>query len=337
MEMTSKTRILEIGRDPWIGPTYPSDFLPLGRSITPGKFGHKPNLKDLPKIAWRILRREYDVIALGPLQIDRTSGLSWRGRLVKRLISGVGASPALSWLMRRLLCGSRSRVAILDVSYSTWLSKAALKIFRPVVYFKRNLLKSDRESGEWNLQVLPMAVEPYGDVPAAKTTDLFVCGAYITDARKAALAAARVLQQLGWKVDIEEESIAYEEYRKRLAAARIAICFQGYGFHTWRMYEAAIARAVPVIDPPPDELVHDFVDQENCVVVQPSIAVIVKKLDHVLKSPRTMEAIAERAFQDAEQKHTLVACSSILVSEIEKATQERSFESRPFLGRVASS
>jgi len=332
-----KLRILEVGRDPWIGPTYPADFLSLGRSISPGKFGHKPNLKHLPKIAWRILRREYDVIALGPLQVDRTSGLSWRGRLVKRLISRTAASPTLCWLMRQLLCGTRSSVVILDVSYTTWLSNAALKLFRPVVYFKRNLLKSDRVASEWNLQVFPMAVEPYSAIPAAKTTDLFVCGAYTNDARMAALAAARILQQLGWKVDIEEQTIAYEEYRARLAAARMVVCLQGYGFHTWRMYEAALARAVPVIDPPPENLIHDFVDGENCVVVQPSIAAIVKKLNHVLKSPRTMEAVAERAFQGAEQKHTLVACSSILVSEIEKATQDRSFESRSFLRRVASS
>ena len=332
-----KLRILEIGRDPWIGPTYPTDFLSLGRSITPGKFGQKPNLKHLPKIAWRLLRREYDVIALGPLQVDRTSGLSWRGRLVKQMISGIAASPTLSWLVRQLLCGTRSSVAILDISYATWLSKAALRLFRPVVYFKRNLLKSDLDASEWNLQVFPMAVEPFSAVPAAKRTDLFVCGAYTNDARKAALAAARVLQQLGWKVDIVEQAIAYEEYRLRLAAARLVICFQGYGFHTWRMYEAALARAVPVIDPPPDNLIHDFVDGENCVVVQPSIAAIVKKLDDALKRPRMMEAVAERAFQDAEQKHTLVACSSILVSEIEKAMLERSFESRPFLGRVASS
>lgn len=332
-----KLRILEIGRDPWIGPTFPTDFLSLGRSISPGNFGHKPNLKNLPKIVWRVLRREYDVIALGPLQVDRTSGLSWRGRFVKRLISRAATSPTLSWLIRQLVCGTRSKVAILDVSYNTWLSRAALKLFRPVVYFKRNLLKSDRDASEWNLQVLPMAVEPYSAIPAVKTTDLFVCGSYTNDARKAALAASRILQQLGWKVDIEEQTIAYEEYRKRLAAARMVICLQGYGFHTWRMYEAALAKAVPVIDPPPDNLIHDFVDGENCVVVVPSISAIVKKLDQVLKNPQTMEAVAERAFQDAEQKHTLIACSSILVSEIEKATQERSFESRSFLGRVASS
>jgi glycosyltransferase involved in cell wall biosynthesis len=337
METKPNLRILEIGRDPWIGPSYPGDFLPLGRSIAPGKFGHKPNLKGFTKVAWRILRREYDVIALGPLQVDRTSGLSWRGRLVKRLISRVSASPALSWIMRRLLCGPRSSVAILDVSYNVNLSKAALKIFRPVIYFKRNLLKSDREAGEWNLHVFPMAVEPHRVLSTTKTTDLFVCGAYTNDARKAALEAARVLQQLGWRVDIEEQNIGYEEYQERLAAARMVICFHGYGFHTWRMYEAALARAVPVIDPPPDNLIHDFMDGENCVVVQPSIAAIVKKLDQSLKNPQLIEFIAGRAFQDAQQKHTLTACSSMLVSEIEKATRASPVELCPVARRVANS
>jgi Glycosyl transferases group 1 len=268
------------------------------------------------------------VIALGPLQVDRTSGLGWGGRLVNRMISRVSASPALSWLVRRLLCGARSSVAILDVSYDVYLSKAALKIFRPIIYFKRNLLKSDREAGEWNLHVFPMAVEPYRAISTAKTTDLFVCGAYTNDARRAALEAAQVLQQMGWKVDIEEQNIAYEAYRERLAAARMVICFQGYGFHTWRMYEAALARAVPVINPPPDTLIHDFVDANNCVVVQPSITAIVEKLDRLLKNPLLIEVIAERAFQNAEQKHTLAACSSILVSEIEKAAGSRGLSGR---------
>ena len=336
METRPNLRILEIGRDPWIGPSYPSDFLPLGRSIVPGKFGHKPNLEDLGKVAWRILRREYNVIALGPLQVDRTSGLSWRGRLVKRLISRVSTSPALSWVVRRLLCGPRSSVAILDVSYGVSLSTAALKIFRPVIYFKRNLLKSDRETGEWNLHVFPMAVEPHRAISRTKTTDLFVCGAFTNDARKAALDAARVLQQLGWRVDIEEQSIPYEDYRERLAASRMVICFHGYGFHTWRMYEAAVARAVPVIDPPPENLIHDFVDGDNCVVVQPSIAAIVKKLDQLLKNPRLIEDIAGRAFQNAEEKHTLAACSSILVSEIQKATRSTSIEVCPVARRAAN-
>ena len=337
METKPNLRILEIGRDRWIGPSYPTDFLPLGRSLASGKFGHKPDLKGLPKIAWRILLREYDVIALGPLQVDRTSGLSWRGRLVKRMISRVSTSPTLSWLMRRLLCGPRSSVAILDVSYNVYLSKAALQIFRPVIYFKRNLLKSDREASEWNLHVFPMAVEPCRAISTTKTTDLFVCGAYTNDARKASLEAARALQRLGWRVDIEELNIAYEEYRERLAAARTVICFQGHGFHTWRMYEAALARAVPVIDPPPDNLIHDFVDGDNCVVVQPSVPAIVKKLDRLLKNPRMIEFVAARAFQNAEQKHTLAACSSILVSEIEKATRESSIQLRPFPRRVANS
>jgi len=65
-----------------------------------------------------------------------------------------------------------------------------------------------------------MAVEPFPNIAVRKTRDLFICGAYTTDALKAALAGARILRQSGFNIDIEEGSITYEEYRQRVVAAR---------------------------------------------------------------------------------------------------------------------
>jgi len=324
IEPASRLRILEIGRDPWIGPSYPADFLPLGSPLAPGKFGCKPDLNAVPAVAWRILRRHYDVIVLGPLQVKRTIGLSWRGRLIKRLISTIAASRILSSLARRLLCGRQSQVAVFDIDDSSSVSEAAIAIFHPIAYFKRNLSRLDLKSAGFNLQVMPMAVEPFSDVSLRKTRDLFICGAYTNDARKAALAGARILRQRGFDIDIEERSIAYEEYRRRLAAARVVISFHGHGFHTWRMYEAALAKAVPVIDTPPSDMVHDFLDGHNCIIVDPFVDAIVDRLDRLLRDPQTIDRIAGQAFRLAQRKHTLAACSSSLFFEIDRATSERS-------------
>jgi len=320
----SRLRILEIGRDPWLGPSYPADFLPLGSPLAPGKFGSKPDLNAVPAVAWRILRRHYDVIVLGPLQVKRTIGLSWRGRLFKRLISTVAASRVLSSLARRLFCGPQSQVAVFDIDDSSWVSEAAIAIFHPIAYFKRNLSKFELESAGINLQVMPMAVEPFPDIDLRKTRDLFICGAYTNDARKAALAAAHTLRQRGFDIDIEERSIAYEEYRRRLAAARVVISFHGHGFHTWRMYEAALARAVPVIDRPPSNMVHDFLDGHNCIIVDPFVDAIVERVERLLRAPQTIDRIAAQAFRVAQCKHTLEACSASLFLEIDRAMTERS-------------
>jgi glycosyltransferase involved in cell wall biosynthesis len=319
-----RLQILEIGRDPWIGPSYPADFLPLGAPLAPGKFGRKPDLKAIPAVAWRIVWRHYDVIVLGPLQVKRTIGLSWRGRLIKRLISTIAASRVLSSLARRLLCGPHSQVAVFDVDDYSWVSKAVIAIFHPIAYFKRNLSKLELESAGFNLRVMPMAIEPFPDFALRKTRDLFICGAYTNDARKAALAAAHILRQRGFDIDIEEGSIAYQEYRRRLAAARVVISFHGYGFHTWRMYEASLARAVPVINRPPSDMVHDFLDGHNCIIVDPFADAISERLDRLLRSPQTIDRIAEQAFRLAQRKHTLEACSSSLFVEIERAVKERS-------------
>jgi hypothetical protein len=324
MKPASRLRILEIGRDPWIGPSYSADFLPLGAPLAPGKFGCKPDLNTVPTVAWRILRRHYDVIVLGPLQVKRTSGLSWRGRLFKRLISAVAASRVLSSLARRLFCGPESQIAVFDIDDYLWVSEAAIAIFHPIAYFKRNLSKLELESAGFNLRVMPMAIEPFPDFALRKTRDLFICGAYTNDARKAALAAAHILRQRGFDIDIEEGSIAYQEYRRRLAAARVVISFHGYGFHTWRMYEASLARAVPVINRPPSDMVHDFLDGHNCIIVDPFADAISERLDRLLRSPQTIDRIAEQAFRLAQRKHTLEACSSSLFVEIERAVKERS-------------
>jgi hypothetical protein len=125
----------------------------------------------------------------------------------------VAASRVLSSLARRLFCGPQSLIAVFDIDDYSWVSEAAIAIFRPIAYFKRNLSKLELESAGFNLQVMPMAVEPFPDVAVRKSRDLFVCGAYTNDARKAALAAAHILRQRGFDIDIEERSIAYEEYR----------------------------------------------------------------------------------------------------------------------------
>jgi glycosyltransferase involved in cell wall biosynthesis len=324
MEPASRLRILEIGRDPWIGPSYPADFLPLGAPLAPGKFGGTPDLSAVPRVAWRILRRHYDVIVLGPLQVKRTIGLSWRGRLIKQVISVVAKSPGLRWLARGLLCGSRTRIVVFDIDDSTRVSDAAIAIFHPIAYFKRNLSKSAQESARFNLQVMPMAVEPFSELAVRKTKDLFICGAYVNDARKAALEAAVILRRRGFDIDIEEGSIAYGEYRRRLAAARVVISFHGHGFHTWRMYEAALVRAVPVIDTPPVDLAHEFVDGYNCIIVDPLVDTIVEKLDRLLRDAQTVDRIAGEAFRLAQFNHTLAACSATLYRQIQQAMKEPS-------------
>ena len=331
MEPTPRLRILEIGRDPWIGPSYPADFLPLGGPLAPGRFGNKPDLRAVPRVAWRILRRHYDVIVLGPFQVTRTIGLSWRGRLIKQVISAVAASPALCWLARGLLCGPRARTAVFDIDDSTRVSDAAIAIFHPIAYFKRNLSKSLLESARFNLQVMPMAVQPFSDLVIRKTKDLFICGAYINDARKAALEAALILRQRGFDIDVEERSIAYEEYRRRLAAARVVISFHGHGFHTWRMYEASLARAVPLIDTPSTDLVHGFLDGYNCIIVDPLVDVFVEKLDDLLRDAQTIDRIAGEAFRQAQCSHTLAACSATLYRQIHQAMKEQS----PFLRDIS--
>jgi glycosyltransferase involved in cell wall biosynthesis len=319
MTISSNLRFLEIGRDPWIGRSFSADFLPLGRSIVPGDRIRKFGLISLIVIIWRLVRRRYDIIALGPLQVQRTIGLGRGGRLAKKCISAIARSATLADLVRRALCGSRTRIVVLDIDDSPIVSEAALAIFRPMVYFKRNLSRNDFESGKGFFQVLPMAVEPFPAQPIPKDSDIFICGGYITEARKAALQAARALVEKGWKVDMVEHPIPYQEYRRRVFSARTVFAFQGCGFHTWRMYEAAAAKAVPIIDSPDSDTIHDFVDGENCLVVGPAVEMIVLKVDEFLGNRALVDTAAKAAYRLAMKKHTLTSCARSLVAEVERA------------------
>jgi hypothetical protein len=125
--------------------------------------------------------------------------------------------------------------------------------------------------------------------------------------------------------------MAYEEYRRRLAAARVVISFHGHGFHTWRMYEAALVKAVPVIDTPPVDLVHDFVDGCNCIIVDPFVNTIVDRLDGFLRDAQTIDRIAGEAFRLAQCNHSLAACSATLYRQIQQAIKVDS----PFLRDIS--
>lgn len=319
MDTEVKLRILEIGHDPWIGPRHAADFFALGAPLAPNSVLQQSTLPLLSRILWRLFTRRYDVIALGPIHVQRTIGLNWKARILKKIVSAVAASDRVSWLVRRLCFGNAVKVVIFDIDDRTYLSEAAFSIFRPLIYFKRNLLKHDRWAGTHNLQVMPMAIQEEFKGPNQKETDLFVCGAYSTEARKAALNTAQLLGSRGWRVDIVEKSIPYQEYRERLARSRLAFCFQGCGYHTWRMYEAAFSSTVPLIDPPPPDLIHDFVDGENCVIMKPSVEEMVIRVDGLLRDRQEVARIAVAAHKLAYEKHTRAACSAFLLKEITRA------------------
>jgi Glycosyl transferases group 1 len=316
MAISTKLRVLEIGRDPWIGPSLSADFLPMGRSIVPWDRHWKFGLIGFALIFWRLALRRYDTIALGPLQVQRTIGLGWGGRLAKKCISAIARSGTLASLLRTALCGKTTRMVALDIDDSPTVSEAVLAIFRPTIYFKRNLTRLDFESGKGFFQPLPMAVEPFPTQPSVKDSDLFICGGYGTEPRKAALQAARALQRKGWSVDIVEHPIPYQEYRRRVFAARTVIAFQGCGFHTWRMYEAAAAEAVPIINSPDADTVHDFIDGENYLIVVPTVEMIVSKVDEFLRNQALVDTAAKSAYRLAVKKHTLTSCAGWLVAEI---------------------
>ncbi|MBV9671738.1 MAG: hypothetical protein JO076_02800, partial [Verrucomicrobia bacterium] len=254
MREQKKLTILEIGHDPWLGSRHNADFLQAGARLVPGKFGQEPGWKEVLPILFRLAKRKYDVIAICQLQVDRLSGLGKKGRLLKKFLAIAMHSRTSSWLLRQILCGSKAVVVVFDNGYEAKLSEAALKIFQPVLYFKRNLLEGYLAGKQGLYRVLPMAVVPQLKMP--KTYDVFAAGSFFVAGRKLTLLAAQGLEELGWKVDIVKNTIPYEEYRHRLARAKVAFCVQGFGFHTWRMYEAALAGCVPVIDHPKEPIFH---------------------------------------------------------------------------------
>jgi Glycosyl transferases group 1 len=331
MVVSTKLRFLEIGRDPWIGPSVSADFLPIGRSIVPWDRRWKFGLIGFALILWRLALRRYDTIAVGPLQVQRTIGLGRGGRFAKKCISAIARSGTLASLLRTALCGKTTRVVVLDIDDSSNVSEAAIAIFRPTIYFKRNLSRFDFESGKGFFQPLPMAVNPFPMQPSLKDSDIFICGGYGTESRKAALEAARALQGKGWSVDIVEHPIPYQEYRRRVFAARTVFAFQGCGFHTWRMYEAAAAEAVPIINSPDSDVLHDFVDGENCLIVVPTVGMIVSKVDEFLRNQALIDTVAKAAYRLALKKHTLTSCAALLVAEIERSVKRNPRESsEPF-------
>ena len=309
-------KILEIGHDPWLGMRHRAEFLQLGKTLVPGNTPQHLSWKQRQRIVLNILSRRYDIIALGPFNSKRLIDLSRTARITKRFVACITKSEFLCKLSRRCIFGKRPSLVIFDIDDTSELSETGLKLFRPSIYFKRNLRQQDRDRSDQAVDMMPMAVRRPSYATIEKQTDLFVAGAYTKNARKNALEAARILASKGWTVDIVESIIPYGRYLKRLAQARAAFCLQGWGYHTWRMYEASLASTAPIIDLPATDIMHDFVGGFNCLVVDQPTPLMVEKIDHFLHDGSAVAKVAANARQLAEQKHTLEACADILYEKI---------------------
>ena len=316
MNLDRTLRILEVGHDPWIAPCYEADFLAIGGSLRPGNSARPMPWAVTSKIIWRIISGSYDVIALPPMHVRRLIGLGHKARLAKKLFGLLAGSDFLGRIVRRLMSRRKTMIVVFDIDDAVKVSDEVCRIFQPQIYFKRNLLRKDLLRDPLLLRHLPMGIGECGPSNSGVTADLFVCGEYSTEARRTTLEAARRLRSLGWRVDIVETRIAYSEYRRRLAQAKAAFCFQGIGFHTWRMYEAACSGTIPIIDRPESDVIHDFIDSENCIIVAPSFDEIVLSVDELLRSPQKLSRISAGAYRLAESKYTRRACARYLIEEI---------------------
>jgi hypothetical protein len=323
-------RILDLTSDPYLAPIERPGVvvtcLPVGKPVSPW-----PALRAIPrgapwKVAIHLLRARfggYDWVILPPVHVRRVIDNGIAKRSVKALVRGWARSSLLCRLSRRVLFGTRCRYGVCDASDLRSPSAEFSRFVGATVYFKRNLA-ADRFPDtvvEWHPLPMPVPDEWLDEAASdgtPKPSDYFSAGEYNSEARILLRDVGRALMRSGWRVDLLDERVDQPMFWKRMAAAKLCAAAEGYGYHSWRMYEAAGLGCVPVLNPPPARLWSWFEDGRNCLFSEPGVEATAAKIDGLLRDPEKIREMAAEARAQVDKWHRSSANAARMLAVLER-------------------
>jgi hypothetical protein len=338
-------RIIDIGPSPFMWRAFPrtTQFF----STWPGEGHedhsnglHIVSLTQLPRLAALLRSAEFDLVVVHASQLA-----PWAPESISRTLFRRSTLDGHFPLFRRfgqqmIRCKVAAPIAVLDLDDPPVIARSDLfALDRARFYFKRELppdywrlfsgtlharLPTPRFRSIAGHQARLAKIRPISlglsaeifewskrhELPKVeKTVDVFFSGRIMNSSmvRQRGIEELLALQADGYVIDVCEQRLPIEEYLARCAAAWIVWAPEGFGWQSFRQYEAAFCGAVPLCNRPTIELHQPLVHAIHALYYEPEPGALRDVLGAALADRDRLRTIAEAGRRHVLSHHTPVA------------------------------
>ena len=336
--MTKSPRILEIGEYPLMAEAYPDTTDHWSTQPSPASRGQVVSLGSLPRLARALAGPDYDLVVVQPggfhpwqmrgiaRALFRRSALAgdipYFRSFGQEMIRGPVRAPIAVWDMADAPIIPRHHVFLLDRStlyFKRELPPDHWRVFTGTLHHQvptprfRQVPRQRRRIARLRPIALGMPLALGKQLPVLpddeKTADVFFAGRV----DMSSMVRVRGLQELialrakGYTIDVPESTIPHDEFLRRCARAWVTWSPEGYGYETFRTYEASVCGSVAVINGPSTERYKPLRDGEHCFYYDAEPGELTRKLEHALSDRDRLVKMARAAREFVIAEHTYTA------------------------------
>jgi hypothetical protein len=339
-DMRGPPRILEIGEHPLMMEAFPATTSHWSTRL---ELDAKANgdaelvtLGSLPRLVRALSSDAYDLVVLQPTSFRFWQWQAITRSLFRRSILRGRTSYFRSLGQELIRAHVRAPIAIWDMADAPIIpSQHAFFLDRSTLYFKRELPADHwrvfmgtlhhqvptlrfRNAAKHRRRIeklrpislgLPLGLDrsPMSDLHnTEKESDVFFAGRVQGSAtvRETGLKELLALRERGLRVDIPDSPLPLPEFLKRSAQAWLTWAPEGYGYETFRAYEAPFCGSVPVLNLPPIHRYKPLQDGVHCFYHAPEPGSLTRTVEMALADRARLIGMARSARQFVLAEHT---------------------------------
>jgi glycosyltransferase involved in cell wall biosynthesis len=148
-----------------------------------------------------------------------------------------------------------------------------------------------------------------------KTIDVFFAGRIgdSSTVRQRGFDQLLTLRDEGYAIDVTDTTLPFEEYLARCARAHLVWSPEGFGWQTFRIYEAAICGAAPLVSRPSIERYRPLVDGIHAIYYDAEPGELPRTARAALQDRDRLRAIGRGARDHVKAFHTPAAIARYVV------------------------
>jgi Glycosyl transferases group 1 len=343
-------KILEIGPTPFMWCAYPAttEFYsnwPDEAFDAPADGRRVVSLAALPGLARRIADPAFDLIVAHAPTSSPWSGSALVRALFRRSVAR-GNPPVIRALGIELLRhGGAAPLVVLDFEDTIGIERSNLFLLdHAVLYFKRELPMDHWQvfarTGHWRVptprfravernrariaKLRPISLGvPLGSAerllasppPEEKTIDVFFAGRIgnSSTVRQRGLEELIALRDEGHAIEVADTALPFDEYLAKCAQAHLVWSPEGFGWQTFRIYEAALCAAAPLLSRPSIERYRPLVEGVHAIYYDVEPGELARRVRAALADRDRLRAIGRAARDHAKAFHTPTAIARHIV------------------------
>lgn len=302
-------------------PEITTDFISLGKSITPGRAHAPQSISDLTGkmilALSRLVAARYDLLILPAVDLSwphDQSNFKMHLRAFTRVMFSLQEKINFLRLMDK-----KPLIAVLDRYDSTEIHPEMVRTVRADVYFKANY-PAGPSAYPFKVQFLPYWVheENYPDSVAEKKTDLFYAASMNSDSRRQVMTELSILAGKGISIDHARDRLPFPEFVTRMGNAILTLSPAGHGYHGFRHYEAMLMKSIPVLNAGQERLETDLIDGKTCLLYDAGReGDLTRCLTQALQDRERLIAWGRDLRGFALERHTATSVGRYLVAQME--------------------